>query len=150
MSLDSYLVGSSREDSLIPQIWDQPLTDERKTRITVAHALSMTSGHETREPWLAPTTRRAYPGYSGAMQMYEYCFGWWRFDDVPDHHTLRFEPGSQGVYTNVGYYVLGALIERVSGHRYEEYVVEHVLDPLGMTNTRFEYTEAMLAHEGAL
>ena len=69
-------------------------------------------------------------------------------DRLSDYDTLGFEPGSQGVYTNVGYYVLGALIEQVSGQSYEEYVVEHVLDPLGMTNTRFEYTEAMLAHEG--
>lgn len=69
-------------------------------------------------------------------------------DRLPDYDTLRFEPGSQGVYTNVGYYVLGALIEQVSGQSYEEYVVEHLLDPLAMTNTRFEYTETMVANEG--
>ena len=69
-------------------------------------------------------------------------------DKLPSYDDLRFEPGSSAVYTNVGYYVLGGLIEQVTGQSYEEYVVEHVLEPLGMTNTRFEYTEAMVAHDG--
>ncbi len=43
---------------------------------------------------------------------------------------------------------LGALIEQVTDRTYEEYVVDNVLDPLGMVNTRFEYTEAMRANEG--
>ena len=44
VNLDTYLVGQSRDDSLIPQIWDQPITDERKKKIKVKHVLSMTSG----------------------------------------------------------------------------------------------------------
>ena len=60
VNLDSFLVGSSRAESLIPQIWDQPITDERKTRIKVKHVLALTSGPESREPWLAPTTRQFY------------------------------------------------------------------------------------------
>jgi hypothetical protein len=65
VDLDTYLVGTFHEDSLIPQIWDQPITDERKKRIKIKHVISMTSGHETREPWLTPSTCRLYPGYSG-------------------------------------------------------------------------------------
>ena len=62
VNLDTLLVGTSRRDSLIPQIWDQPLTDERKKKIKVKNVLSMTSGHESNEPWLAPNPRRHYLG----------------------------------------------------------------------------------------
>ncbi|MBT5642870.1 serine hydrolase, partial [Candidatus Bathyarchaeota archaeon] len=81
VNLDSYLVGNNREESLIPQIWDQPLTDERKTDIKLKHAISMTSGHESDEPWLAPSSRHHYKDYKGALNMYEYCFGWWYFEN---------------------------------------------------------------------
>jgi CubicO group peptidase (beta-lactamase class C family) len=64
------------------------------------------------------------------------------------YDELMFEPGSKAVYTNTAYYTLGALIEKVKDQTYEEYVIDHVLDPLGMVNTRFEYTESMRANEG--
>ena len=133
VGLDSYLVGSSRQESLVPQIWDQPLTDERKSRIKVEHALSMTSGHETREPWLAPTARSRYPGYSGPLQMYEYCFGWWRFEGVPAHHTLRFEPGSDFNYSNYGLEQLALAMRNISGERVGPYLYDRVLRHIGMS-----------------
>ena len=133
VTLDTPLVGTRRDDSLIPQIWDQPLTDEAKTRIKVKHVLSMTSGHETREPWLAPTARRHFSGYSGAFQMYEYCFGWWRFDDIPAHHTLEFEPGSDFNYSNYGLEQMALAMRNISGERVGPYLYDRVLGPIGMS-----------------
>jgi CubicO group peptidase (beta-lactamase class C family) len=46
-----------------------------------------------------------------------------------------FEPGSRFLYSNSGYVVLGAIIERVSGLDYYDYIVEHVLRPAGMRRT---------------
>lgn len=132
VNLDTYLVGSSREESLIPQIWDQPLTDDTKTRIKVKHVLSMTSGHETREPWLAPSTRHHYPGYSGPFQMYEYCFGWWHFDGIAAHHTLTFEPGSDFRYSNYGLEQMALAMRNVSGEEVGPYVYDRVLGHIGM------------------
>ncbi len=43
VDLETYLVGQTREESLIPQIWEQPITDERKMQIKVKNVLSMTS-----------------------------------------------------------------------------------------------------------
>jgi CubicO group peptidase (beta-lactamase class C family) len=63
---------------------------------------------------------------------------------LPDYATLRFAPGDHGEYTNVGYMVLGAVIEAASGQTYEDYVRGHVLRPLDMRQTDFVYTEAML------
>lgn len=69
-----------------------------------------------------------------------------RDEKLPGHSTLLFEPGSKAVYTNVGYHTLGVLVEQISGQSYEDYVVDHILQPLGMTNTRFDYTSAMRAN----
>lgn len=41
---------------------------------------------------------------------------------LPDYSELIFEPGDHGEYTNVGYMVLGAVIEAASGQTYEDYV----------------------------
>ncbi len=132
VDLESYLVGSSREESLIPQLWEQPITDERKRRIKVKHALSMTSGHESREPWLAPSTRHLYPDYSGPFQMYEYCLGWWHFDGIPAHHTLKFEPGSDFNYSNYGLEQVALAMRNLSGERVGPYVYDRVLGRIGM------------------
>lgn len=48
---------------------------------------------------------------------------------------LEFEPGTKQQYSNGGYIVLGAVIEKVSGQDYYEYVREHVFKPAGMQNT---------------
>jgi len=132
VNLDTYLVGSSRNESLIPQIWDQAITDERKALIKVKHVLSMTSGHESREPWLAPSARSHYPGYTGPFQMYEYCFGWWSFDGIPAHHTLMFQPGADFNYSNYGLEQMALAMRNISGEQVGPYLYDRVLGPIGM------------------
>lgn len=48
---------------------------------------------------------------------------------------LDFEPDSRQQYSNAGYVVLGALIERASGLDYYDYVRRHVYGPAGMART---------------
>jgi D-alanyl-D-alanine carboxypeptidase len=48
---------------------------------------------------------------------------------------LEFEPGSRWEYSNYGMVLLGAVIERVTGQSYYDYVQEHVYEPAGMTKT---------------
>lgn len=45
------------------------------------------------------------------------------------------EPGTYSIYSNLGYDVLGAVIEQVSGQTYADYIEEHVLIPAGMTQS---------------
>ena len=47
--------------------------------------------------------------------------------------SLYFEPGTQFAYSNIGYYILGRVIEAVTGLAYEEYVRSEVLEPIGIT-----------------
>jgi CubicO group peptidase (beta-lactamase class C family) len=143
VNLESYLVGESRDDSLIPQIWDQPITDERKKKIQVKHVLSMTSGHEGDEPWRATNPRRHYPGYSGAFQMFEYCFGWWYFEGIPAHHTLSFDPGYGFKYSNFGMEQLTLAMRNISGEELGPYVYDRVLGkiglPIGIRDNRYRH-----------
>lgn len=53
------------------------------------------------------------------------------FADKP----LAFQPGSKRMYSNGGYIVLGAIIEKVSGLDYYTYVRKHIFDPAGMKAT---------------
>jgi len=50
---------------------------------------------------------------------------------------LLFPPGQKFQYSNSGYMVLGAIIEKVSGQDYYAYVQEHIYKPAGMTETGF-------------
>lgn len=48
---------------------------------------------------------------------------------------LQFEPGTRQQYSNAGYVVLGAVIERLSGMSYYDYVRTNVFEPAGMTSS---------------
>lgn len=50
-------------------------------------------------------------------------------------------PGAEWVYNNSGYYLLGAVIEKVSGMSYADFLATRIFTPLGMLNTAFEGKE---------
>ncbi len=54
------------------------------------------------------------------------------------YHALDFEPGTRFSYSNSGYYLLGYIIQKVSGLRYEDYIQQKLLTPLGLTHTYFD------------
>lgn len=58
---------------------------------------------------------------------------------------LKFEPGTKALYSNTGIDVAAAVVETVTGKRWEDYLRETVLDPLGMGNTTFWPTDAQIA-----
>ena len=62
---------------------------------------------------------------------------------------LEFEPGTKWNYNNSGYFLLGALIERVTGKPYEQVLKERIFDPVGMKNTGYDHHETILAKRAA-
>ena len=50
---------------------------------------------------------------------------------------MEFPPGQLWSYSNSGYVLLGAIIERVSGQSYAEFIERDVFTPLGMTNSYY-------------
>lgn len=68
-----------------------------------------------------------------------------RFENRP----LDFEPGSKFKYSNSGYEVLGVIIEKVSGEKYEAYVKQHIFDPLDMHDTGYDHDTEIIKHRAA-
>lgn len=56
-----------------------------------------------------------------------------KFEAVP----LEFEPGTALIYNNSAYFLLGLIVEKVSGEPYEEYVETHLFQPLGMSRSSY-------------
>lgn len=48
-----------------------------------------------------------------------------------------YSPGSIGSYSDYGVGLMGYIVERVSGERFEDYVQHHIFDPLGMAHSTF-------------
>src|SRR5262249_30076521 len=51
------------------------------------------------------------------------------------NNPLQFEPGARWSYSNEGFVVLGAVIEKISGQNYLDYVREHIFLPADMRDT---------------
>jgi len=62
---------------------------------------------------------------------------------------LEFEPGSKFVYDNSGYFLLGAIIERVTGKPYEQVLQENIFNPVGMKNTGYDHHDTIIAKRAA-
>jgi len=52
---------------------------------------------------------------------------------------LAFKPGEKAVYTNVGFSILGIIIEKVSGLDYEQYLKANLFEPLGIKNIGYHF-----------
>jgi CubicO group peptidase (beta-lactamase class C family) len=49
--------------------------------------------------------------------------------------SLFFKPGSKWKYSNTGYALLAAIIEKISGMSYNDFMAKNIFQPLGMTHT---------------
>lgn len=54
------------------------------------------------------------------------------------NYPLAFEPGTKYSYSNSGYYLLGYIIEKVSGKPYQHYIQDNLLKPLALNHSFFE------------
>jgi CubicO group peptidase (beta-lactamase class C family) len=109
----------SVQDKLSKFIPDFPRGDE----VTVHHLLTHTSGiHSyTNSPgFLSVATVEVKP--EELIQSFKND----RFD---------FAPGQKFLYNNSGYFLLGAIVEKLSGQSYAEYLRTTFFDPLGMKST---------------
>lgn len=101
-------------------------------RITVEHLLTHTSGIQsyTGMPAYAAGMRRDLTtGELIAM-----------FRDQP----MEFAPGERWNYNNSGYALLGAIIEKVSGMSYADFLRTRIFEPLGMRSTFYEEADAVV------
>lgn len=57
---------------------------------------------------------------------------------------IMFEPGTRDLYSNTGIDIGAAVVEAVTGMKWEQYLKQEVLDPLGMKSTWFWPTDKQL------
>ena len=100
--------------------------------ITIEHLLTHTSGIKsyTDMPEWVPLWRKDMPLDSLIAV----------FKDQP----ADFAPGEKWAYDNSGYVLLGAIIEKVSGRPYADFVRDRIFVPLGMTHTCYDTTESVV------
>jgi CubicO group peptidase (beta-lactamase class C family) len=102
-------------------------------KVTVHHLLTHTSG---------------IPSYTGQPGFFENVsrnpFKVAEFVKKYTSGELEFEPGAKYSYNNSGYFLLGAIIERVTGKTYEQALKENILDPAGMKNTGYDHHDTLI------
>ena len=63
--------------------------------------------------------------------------------------ALEFAPGSEYRYSNSGYFLLGTVIEQVSGERYETFVQKNIFQPLSMTESGYDRSSAIVKNRAS-
>lgn len=114
-----------------------PDSPEAWKKVTIHHLLSHTSGI----PSYTST-----PDYGKRMRESSKPLDFIaRFKDKP----LEFEPGSKFNYSNSGYFLLGVIIEQVSGKSYEAYLRENIFAKLDMQDSGYDWDSKILKNRAA-
>jgi len=127
--------GKLRTDDLVAKyLPDAPAS---WAKITLANLLTHTSGIPNFTSFPDYSTTEATPTTP------EQLVG--RFRDKP----LSFQPGEKWEYSNSGYVLLGYLLEKIGGQRYQDFVRDNLFAPLGMTESGYDSRAAIILHRAA-
>ncbi len=107
------------DDPLARHLPDYPNADLAR-RVTIAHLLTHTGG-------AGDIFGPSYDGHAALRPS--------DFIRLYGQRAPAFEPGTKWGYSNYGFVLLGAVIERVTGKPYEDWYQAHVFGPAGMTST---------------
>ena len=107
--------------------------EKAKNAITVRMCLNHTAGFAFELP-----NYQAMGGWSRKMPLRSVAV-------MAAAQPLLFEPGTKVQYSNTGIDVGAAIVEKVSGMRWEVFLQKRVFDPLGMADSTFRPTDAQLA-----
>jgi CubicO group peptidase (beta-lactamase class C family) len=106
--------------------------------ITIHHLLTHTSG--------IPNFT-SFPNYQKELSKNSYNLK--ALIKIFSDSSLQFKPGEKFTYSNSGYLLLGAIIEKVSGKPYEQILHEKILNPLKMNNTGYDHHETILKNRAS-
>ena len=111
-------------------------TDPRLNQITIAHLLRHQGGwnrKETIDPLFHPIEISTALGKNPPAtqdDVISFMMGW----------QLDFDPGKDYKYSNLGYCLLGRVIEQITGKSYEQYMVNEFLKPIGIKSMQLGKT----------
>ncbi len=101
-------------------------------KITIEHLLTHTSGIKS---------------YTAMPEFWKDA----KEDKTPGEHIaffkdqpMEFKPGERWDYNNSGYFLLGAIIEKISGQTYTAFLKQHVFDRLGMADTHYDLANKII------
>ena len=97
---------------------------------TLRHLLTMSAGLANDDPWADRQEAMSDAEFDAT------CAGGVR---------LLWAPGTTFEYSNLGYALLGRVVQVAAGRRYQEFVTEELLRPLGMTSTAFSPPDCAVA-----
>lgn len=104
--------------------WEFPESDYPTDKITVRQLLNHTSGLPLGTIGVRYAPTEQIPALRKSLTQ----------NALPNSN-----PGLHFEYSNVGYHILELLIEEVTGLDFNQYMVQEVLSPLGMTHSSFEW-----------
>jgi serine-type D-Ala-D-Ala carboxypeptidase len=100
-------------------------TDQQKASVTIWHLLTHTSG--------LPGPFPLYKQYRGKDNILEEIY----------HQNLLFPPGTQQLYCDIGFILLGEVVHILSSMELSEYTHRYLFEPLGMKDTMFNPPETI-------
>jgi CubicO group peptidase (beta-lactamase class C family) len=118
----------------IPAFAQQAYSATDAPPVTIRHLLTHAGGFPEDNPW---GDRQLARSEADLMALIDKGL---RYSNVPG---VAYE------YSNLGFTLLGQIIKNVSGQPYQQYINRHILQPLGMAHTYWEYASvppAELAH----
>lgn len=110
------------QDEITKYIPDYPT---QGYKITIEHLLTHTSGIQNFSGIEDPEKKLAFD--CTPTEVIDF------FKNMP----MRFPPGTKWEYSNSGYFLLGYIIEKITGKTYEEYLEENIFKPADMTHSLF-------------
>lgn len=110
--------------SYLPRAQGLRLPTADSPEITVRHCLTMSSGLPTDDAWADREESMAQA----------------TFDELlANPINAIYSPGTAFVYSNLGYAILGRIIEAVTAMSFVDYARKHLLEPLEMNSTTYDY-----------
>jgi len=108
----------------VPELSKLTYSSRDAAPITVRRLLSHSAGFPEDNAWGDPRLDMSDPEFSAMLQR---------------GLSLSSAPGTQFEYSNLGFALLGRIIQRVSGVSYQQYITRQILQPLGMTATTWDH-----------
>ncbi|MFB3905449.1 MAG: serine hydrolase [Acidobacteriota bacterium] len=100
--------------------------------ITIEHLLTHTSGI------------KSYTSMSEWVSKWRTDMSLGSLIDMFKDQPVDFKPDERWLYNNSGYILLGAIIEKASGHSYEDFIEKKIFGPLGMKDSCYDRTEQIM------
>lgn len=108
--------------------WGVDLSNDKENEVTIKHLLTHRSGLGD---------YYASKAYKKSPADYVYID---KIMEIISAEEIKFKPGTETNYSNSGYIVLGAILQKVSGKSYEALLKEKLFLPLELSHTHFIYS----------